>query len=297
LTSETDPLNDSSTWAFNNLSVEKTMNAYQTKTFYYHADASALGGLLQYPVQQTISAAGSVSLAPAGGSNTLRLEAFQIHGAVAIKGAQVSAFGTEHEGSGWRTVVTATIEGLNLFEVVTADRLVAQLSVLHPTNESAPLISLNGTKFENLRLNGELIQPVIDRRLLTGKPSEDGTQATPLGGIPFTDMLWVAEEQFFALNRSGVEKLGRRFAYSNPAEDLVRRGTALCSLVQTVEVKAPVRSYCHIITVPDFGNIFLGELLVNRFSAQLTMLRVEMGCMGRGSVSSGTVSSNGSTMP
>jgi hypothetical protein len=273
------------------------MNASQTKAFYYHADASALGGSLDYPVQQNISVAGSVSLAPAGGSNSLQLGAFQSQGGLSLKSAQLSASGTEHDGSGWRSVVTAIIEGLNIFEVVTVDRLVAQLSVLHPRDEGAALISLNGTKFENLRVNGELIQPVIDRRLLTGKPADDGTPATPMGGIPFTDMLWVAEEQFFAMKRSGVEKLGPRFAYSNPAEDLLRRGSALCSLVQTVEVKAPAHSYCHIINVPDFGNIFLGELQVNRFSAQLTMLRVEMGSMSQGDVSSGTVFSNGRTMP
>jgi hypothetical protein len=45
------------------------------------------------------------------------------------------------------------------------------------------------------------------------------------------------------MKRSGVEKLGPRFAYSNPAEDLVRKGSALCSLVQTVEVQAPAQSY------------------------------------------------------
>jgi hypothetical protein len=273
------------------------MNASQRKAFYYHADASALGGVLDHPVQQTVSIAGSVSLAPAGGSNSLQLGPFQSQGGLSLKSAQVSASGTEHEGSGWRTVVTAIIEGLNIFEVVTADRLVAQLSVLHPRDEGATLISLNGTKFENLRVNGEPIQPLIDRRLLTGKPADDGTLATPLGGIPFTDMLWVAEEQFFALKRSGVEKLGPRFAYSNPAEDLLREGSALCSLVQTAEVKAPARSYCHIVNVPDFGNIFLGELLVNRFTAQLTMLRVEMGSMADGDLSAGTVSSNGRTMP
>jgi len=272
------------------------MNASQTKAFYYHADASALGGVLDYPVQQTVSA-GSVSLAPAGGSNSLQIEAFQAQGALSLKSAQVSASGVEHEGSGWRTVVTAVIEGLNIFEVVTADRLVAQLSVLHPKDESTSLISLNGTKFENLRLNGEPIQPVIDRRLLTGKPADDGAPATPMGGIPFTDVLWVAEEQFFALKLSGVEKLGPRFAYSNPAEDLLTKGSALCSLVQTTEVQAPARSYCHIINIPDFGNVFLGELLVSRFSAQLTMVRVEMGSMGQGSASGGTVSSNGRTVP
>lgn len=273
------------------------MNASKRKAFYYHADASALGGVLDYPVQQTISVAGSVSLAAAGGSNTLQTGPFQSQGALSLRNAQVSVSGTEHEGSGWRTIATAILEGVNIFEVVTADRLVAQLSVLHPRDESTSLISLNGTKFENLRLNGDPIQPVIDRRLLTGKPADDGTQAMPLGGVPFGDMLWVAEEQHFALKRSGVEKLGPRFAYSNPAETLLTKGNALCSLVQSVEVKAPAQSWCHIINVPDFGNIFLGELLVSPFSAQLTMLRVEMGSSGDGDVSGGTVFSNGSTMP
>lgn len=273
------------------------MNASKKKAFYYHADASALGGVLDYPVQQTVSIAGSVSLAPAGGSNTLQMGRFQSQGALSLTNAQVSVSGTEHAGSGWRTVVTAIVEGLNIFEVVTADRLVAQLSILHPTEESASLVSLNGTKFENLRVNGEPIQPVIDRRLLTGKPAAKGKETMQLGGVPFAEMLWVAEEQYAALKRSGVEKLGPRFDYSNPVETLVTKGNALVSLVQSVEVKVPAKSYGHIINVPDFGNIFLGELLVSRFSAQMTMLRVEMGSLAQGSLTCGTVSSNGSTMP
>src|ERR1700722_15475436 len=116
------------------------MNASQRKAFYYHADASALGGILDYPVQQTVSIAGSVSLAPAGGSNSLQLGPFQSQGALSLSSAQVSVSGTQHGDSGWRTVVTAIIEGLNVFEVVTADRLVAQLSVLHPRDEGAPLV-------------------------------------------------------------------------------------------------------------------------------------------------------------
>ena len=53
----------------------------------------------------------------------------------------------------------------------------------------------------------------------------------------------------------------------------------------------------HILHVPDFGNIFLGEILISRVSAQLTMLRVEMGCMAEGTVSAASAFSNGQTMP
>src|SRR5258708_19683296 len=115
------------------------MNASQKKAFYYHADASALGGVLNYPVQQTVSVAGSVSLASAGGTNSLQLGPFQSQGALALRNAQVSVSGTEHEGSGWRTVVTAIVGGLNIFGMATPDPLLAPPSALHPNHDTPAL--------------------------------------------------------------------------------------------------------------------------------------------------------------
>jgi hypothetical protein len=49
--------------------------------------------------------------------------------------------------------------------------------------------------------------------------------------------------------------------------------------------------------VPDFGNIFLGELLTSHHAFRLTMIRLEMGCGVHGTVSGGTGDSNGSGSP
>ena len=273
------------------------MNSSRKKAFYYHADASALGGVVNHPIARTISTPGAISLAPAGGFNSSRVERFDADGMISFESAQVSVSGIEHgDGGGWRSVATAIIEGLNIFEVVTADRVVAQVSVLHPPDDAPAETSFNGSQFVNLRINGDSVKPVVDRRVLTGRPPEGGNVAVR-NGVPFSELLWVAGEQFVAWQESGVEKLGPRFAMSGPEADLGRKGSALCSLVRGVEVEAPARAYCHVINVPDFGNIFLGEMLVSRFSVQLTMLRAEMGSMGGGDVTGGTVSSNGRTMP
>jgi hypothetical protein len=56
-------------------------------------------------------------------------------------------------------------------------------------------------------------------------------------------------------------------------------------------------SFGHVVVVPDFGNIFLGELAVDHHAFRLTMVRVEMGCDAEGTVSGGTADSNGTTSP
>jgi hypothetical protein len=49
--------------------------------------------------------------------------------------------------------------------------------------------------------------------------------------------------------------------------------------------------------VPDFGNIFLGELQTSHHAFRLTMIRLEMGCANHGTMSIGSGDSNGFGMP
>ena len=81
-----------------------------------------------------------------------------------------------------------------------------------------------------------------------------------------------------------------------------------CSLVENVEIKdisvkasdgksvqipPPGKSFGHVIHIPDFGNIFLAELTVNHNSFNLTMIRLELGCLAEGPVSIVTCNVNG----
>jgi hypothetical protein len=49
----------------------------------------------------------------------------------------------------------------------------------------------------------------------------------------------------------------------------------------------------HVVTVPNFGKIFFGELLITDLSRRLTMLRLELGSPDGGAVAAAEVESNG----
>jgi hypothetical protein len=48
-----------------------------------------------------------------------------------------------------------------------------------------------------------------------------------------------------------------------------------------------------VIHIPDFGTIFLAELTVNHNSFNLTMIRLELGCLADGKVFISTCNVNG----
>ena len=50
----------------------------------------------------------------------------------------------------------------------------------------------------------------------------------------------------------------------------------------------------HVVTVPDFGKIFFGEILITDLSRRLTMLRLELGSPIGGSLCCAEVETNGS---
>jgi hypothetical protein len=74
-------------------------------------------------------------------------------------------------------------------------------------------------------------------------------------------------------------------------------GCVLCSLVDGVDGTVPGVTIGHFVEIPDFGRIFLGEIMAFPHSIQLTMVRAELGCNVHGKVSASSSYINGSTMP
>ena len=77
---------------------------------------------------------------------------------------------------------------------------------------------------------------------------------------------------------------------SAPAEDGPRN--ALCSLVEELQTSAPARCHSHIMEIPYFGRIILGELVVGRHGAYLVGVRADLGCTVSGGL---TASCRGGT--
>ena len=123
-----------------------------------------------------------------GGYFSERAEKFRLERVISFRSAYTQAAGNLSEkpdtagdpgdGGGRR---------LNVLDVVTADRVVAQFSVEHPLTGYVPRVTFLGTRFENLQIAGHKIEPKLNLWALVGpKPGGDkllsrGSQAFVAG--------------------------------------------------------------------------------------------------------------------
>ena len=118
------------------------MCADVSRTHYFHAEANSLGGFIDKPLQKTMPPQASSSLPPVGGHVNHRTEAFHFEGIFSCRSShtRVSGRHIEEDGSA-STVATSVIEGLYIAEVITAERVVAKVSMVHPAKGGAPIVS------------------------------------------------------------------------------------------------------------------------------------------------------------
>jgi len=153
------------------------------RVHYYHADACAFGGYFQRPIEHVIAPQAPMSLPPSGGYGFARAENFRIEGLVSFKSAftQVSGHLSKKDRGGWVTLVTAVVEGFNALDIVTADRLCAQISTEHPLEGDNPKVTFLGTSFDNLKIAGYPIKVTLDFRICD-QGNGDGYPDIIIGG-------------------------------------------------------------------------------------------------------------------
>ena len=88
------------------------------------AEANALSGYIKRPLQAFIPPQAGVTLPPSGGFLTQRVERFRFENILACSSCSSQASSSEDDETGKRSVlVSTTIEGLNVLEVLTARSL------------------------------------------------------------------------------------------------------------------------------------------------------------------------------
>jgi hypothetical protein len=272
------------------------MNASTQRQFYYHSDASPMGGTVTHPFDNIISTAASSSLAQAGGVVSSRLDSFKLDPILSVSAAYSHISGAVDKATGnWKTLTTSVVENLNVMEVVTADRIVSRLAVEHPLVGNTPKVSFVGVQFNNLRINGHCVHPVMNLNLL-GTPVDTFPNQSLLKDESFLQKV-TAQSRRIAESKDAPEWLKARYGWVQSAEEREKRGFVLCSLVEEVQGVKDATSVGQVISVPNFGNIFLSELTLDQNAYRLTMMRIEMGCMATGNLSFSTTSSNGSPIP
>src|SRR5215469_6487835 len=100
----------------------------------YHANATVLSGHLRLPLVQQIEPQAHAHLREAGGYLAERAENYRLESVISFRSAYTHVAGNRSTkpGQGWTTISTTVIEGLNVLEIVTADRIVGQTITEHP---------------------------------------------------------------------------------------------------------------------------------------------------------------------
>jgi hypothetical protein len=282
----------------------------------FHAKAWVLDAQLQRPLQTEVRPQAFVKLCEEGGYFSERAENFRLEGIISFRSAYTQVAGTRSpKTGGWVTLATSVVEGLNVLDVVTADRVVAQVSTEHPLRKGhVPSVTFLGTRFENLKIAGHKIEPKLKLDICG---TTDGAQLYLANG----NFRKLVTEQHNLLSQAASLPEAVRAKYRGALPDsadvqaqweafIQKKGprpeaAIECSLVDPSWKTATVNSAGHlieapaghVIEIPDFGRIFLAELKVDCDSFVFNMIRLDMGCIADGGGTAGHYAVNGRTAP
>jgi hypothetical protein len=245
-------------------------------TFHYHACAHAFSARFTRPFEHQIDAQAASALPIIGGHGQARVENFQFREFLSFRKAYTHVSGANEKGPDGReshnTLVISAIEGLNILDVLTADRIVARVYSKYELekkekekgkkekqNEEGSF-TIAGSRFENLRIADCDVKIKLDLDTFEKVP----TYASVLKNFENSgDFFKIAHDPF---------RTGRSIESPGP------NGVFLCSCVKEVKLDcAGVTQVGHAFSVPGFGKIFLGELVIKHGHRTLTMIRLEIG--------------------
>ncbi|MGD0095347.1 MAG: hypothetical protein ABSB60_02565 [Terracidiphilus sp.] len=267
----------------------------------YHAEASALKGHLKLPIAQEIEPQVHTKLPETGGYLTQRTEIYRIESIISFRSAFTHVGGNRSDkpGGGFTTLTTTVVEGLNVMEVVTADRVVGQMITEHPLDGYIPSISFLGTRFDNLRIAGHPVHVEFDQGIFGPEPVNDVPYTREPGFVSRVGRQYDRIRQ----NKNLPEALQER--YNRLSSTLGASEEAECSLINQVGGLFPGTIAGNVIRVPGFGTVTLAKLVVKhedphaetkvptKTTFHLTMIDLELGCAASGNVPIGNGTSNG----
>jgi len=276
----------------------------------YHAEASALSGHLTQPLSFSIHPQASLRLREEGGYLSQHSEGFHAEQVLRYQSAYTQVAGNVDSKTdlGWSTLSTSVVEGLNILDVLTCDRVVMQMASNHLPEGYVPRVSFLGSRFENLRINGRPVKLDFDPDMLGAKPANDQGYTNDAGFLERVknQRSRILEGKDIPAEIAGRYNQGPKVLHQSESG---KQEWVECSLVNRAEVESPGRTYGHVLDVPDFGKIYLGVLRVEQSEykegtevpkktlLRLTMIECKFGCAIAGSASAAVGIVNGGTRP
>jgi len=228
--------------------------------FVFHASTFALGGEITRPFNDVLDVQAAATLPSAGGYGSSRAEKFRYREMISFDRAYSQVVGSSRGGV-HETLVTSVIEGLNILDMVTADRVVGRLVSEHGRGGKHDPVSLLplGSYFVNLRIAGVPVHP---------RPHEMIMQKSL---PPVFDL----DTDLRADAKLEVKTGGR----ARRVNDFYMT----TSIFQPVD--GPFKTDASgIIDIDGFGRIILGQYIVTRDSRRLSMIICHLGSPVGGTV-------------
>jgi len=277
------------------------------RQFFFRGNASALSGQIYRPKTIIVDLAGASSLGVSGGRSQADIKGRSFGDIIRFESAMTFAEGlfddeklakavSDHKGEpdqlNATTTVAAEVRGLDVGRdpIFSVRRLRASLVSRKPDRSGEPSITpakdsviqgvaIGGYELE-VTLNAGLFQR-YDTRSKVVAAADDPTFMRRYGQHLVTSASVTGQRR-----RPGL---------------VVRNGLIYSTIVSRIRWKGkPFPGATidgHVVTVPEFGTIFFGELMVASAERRLTMVRFDLGSPIGGWADGGGVDTNGSFYP
>jgi len=301
----------------------------------YHADAHLLSGVLERPILQTIPEQAPLSLRDwRGGHLYQRVQGYDLEGLVSFKSGhtRVSGYRSQKKNQAFVTIATSVIEGLNVFDVLTADRVVAQVATSHPEPQGddlghVPNVTFLGTQFTNVKVSGYDVNLTVNPEICGNRPAdnvpylfdkdflnevrEEADKISAFSDVP--DELATQSKAFRTEYEKDLGEIKRLRDLKGKDDGQPHRLT--CSLVEEIILPKAIPGVTvvrNVMYVRDFGIVTLGNVSVERRGDgpnnpntttamgnyfELKMVDLRLGCVGEGRLVAAISIGNGVTKP
>jgi len=288
-----------------------------TPSHEYHAEAQVLSGNLRRPIEQVIEPqAPSTLRGRRSGHLTRFTDQVSIDGLVSFKMGFSRVSGTRSlKHDGWITLSTSVVDDVNVLEVITADRIVSQVSTDHVYGqEHFPSVTFLGTQLRNLRISGLPVQFRLNYQICGGRPLNNKSYLDKENAKFLADALRQAEavcaaeglpaelKKQYDENRQIIAELMEGKRRSDEPK-------IVCSLVEGIQdiPEIGAKGYGHVLVIPGFGAVSLGEIEVAEkphpelplpdIYFKLQTFNAGLGCIAHGAVQGPIATANGHHSP
>ena len=262
----------------------------QQGSYIYRGDAFGVSARFDHPDKVTVPTQAQAVLAPSGGEAYSSVRNFNFKDAVVFDEATARVVGSQDPDGSYHTDANATIRNLRFLQVH-ADFINMRIASVHRVTETRrgvideAQVSFPGSVINGLVIAGHPIALTYDETWSEFPTYEGFRNAYPKRGFVYKHgtMKDAIIHDTIVSRIDGVQTLSK-----DEAKALMKDPNATLP---------GLRAYANVVLVPQFGKIFIGEVLIERGVRRINMLRIELGCGTGGGGSAGGGTGDGGDIP